>query len=77
MKVTFEAEVDGKLVEEAKSWGLKMEDLVRDAMEHSLEGSIRRKTDNLCRDCKKPIESTIPPDLRVKNSFPKGFCSCR
>ncbi|MCX6695913.1 MAG: hypothetical protein NTU61_06425 [Candidatus Altiarchaeota archaeon] len=73
MKVKFEADVDEKIVKEIGSWGLSVEDLVKDSMEHSLLGSIRRKTDNLCRKSKKPVESTIPKEKRPEYSV---FCRC-
>ena len=76
-KVRFEAELDGKLKEEIDMWGLKVEDVVREGMEHSMWGAIRRKTDNLCRKCRKPIESSIPLRDRGKGEFSSGFCQCR
>jgi hypothetical protein len=76
-KVRFEAELDQKLKDEMDMWGLKAEDVVRDGMEHSLWGAIRRKTDNLCRKCKKPIEASIPLKERSTGKFQTGFCRCR
>lgn len=73
MKVKFEADIDEKVMDELKFWGLSIEDVVKDSMEHSILGSIRRKTDNLCRKCKKPITSSIPAE---KRSGIKEFCKC-
>ena len=74
MKVRFEAEINDKIIDEVKSWGLSLDELVKDSMEHSIIGSLRRKTDNLCRECKKPIESSIPAGRRM---HVKDFCVCR
>jgi hypothetical protein len=76
-KVSFEAELDSRLKDELDFWGLSAEDMVRESMEHSLWGAIRRKTDNLCRRCKKPISSSIPPKDRTSGKCPGGFCGCR
>lgn len=73
MKAKFETEVDDRIVEELNFWGLKIEDVVRDAMEHAIRGSIRRKTDNLCSKCRKPLESSIPKN---KRAGVKEFCKC-
>jgi hypothetical protein len=75
-KVRFEAELDERLKDEMDMWGLKAEDVVREGMEHSLWGAIRRKTDNLCRKCKKPILSSIPLQDRTAEKYPRGFCGC-
>ncbi len=77
LKVRFEAELDGKLKEEMEYWGIGAEDLVVEAMEHSLWGALRRKTDNMCRRCRKPIASSIPLKERDKMRHPLGFCSCQ
>lgn len=76
-KVRFEAELDQELKDEMDFWGIKVEDVVREGMEHSMWGAIRRKTDNLCRECKKPIEASIPLKDRGPGKFPTGFCGCR
>jgi hypothetical protein len=75
-KVRFEAELDPRIEKEIDYWGLKTEDIVREGMEHSMWGAIRRKTDNLCQKCKKPIEASIPPKDRTAGKYPTGFCRC-
>jgi hypothetical protein len=77
VKIRFEAELDPKLAEEIGFWGFDTQELVKDAMEHGIWGSIRRKTDNLCRGCRKPIEASIPLKDRTSGSYPQGFCRCR
>ena len=73
MRLKFEADLDDKIIEEIRFWGLTVEDVIKDGMEHSMASSIRRKTDNLCRNCKKPIESSIPAKKRYAI---KEFCRC-
>ena len=73
MKVKFEADVDDRTIQEIKFWGLSLDDVIKDAMEHSIMGSLRRKTDNLCRKCKKPVASSIPQEKRGQY---KEFCKC-
>jgi len=76
LKIRFEAELDGKLEEEIDYWGLKVEDLIIEAVEHSIWGALRRKTDNMCRRCRKPIASSIPLRERTLERHPHGFCGC-
>jgi hypothetical protein len=75
-KVKFEAELDPKLKNEIESWGFSVEDLVKEGLEHSLQGALKRKTDNLCRRCIKPIRASIPPKDRNMDKYPQGFCQC-
>ena len=73
MKVKFEADLDERIIDELKFWGLSLEEVVKDSMAHSILGSVRRKTDNLCRKCKKPLKSSIPAAKRPEI---REFCSC-
>ena len=73
MKVKFEADIDDGIIQELKFWNLTLEDVIKDSIEHSITSSIRRKTDNLCRNCKKPIESSIPAKNRANI---REYCKC-
>jgi hypothetical protein len=73
-KIKFETELDEKLQKEIKFWKLNTTDIIKESIEHSMWGAIRRKTDNLCRKCKKPITASIPPQNRTK--YQEGFCKC-
>jgi len=75
-KVKFEAELDGRLKEEVDFWGFSVEEVVKEAMEHGMWGALRRKTDNLCRSCRRPIRSSVPPEDRRGEKHPGGFCEC-
>lgn len=75
-KVRFEAELDPTLKEEIDFWGFSLDEIVKEGMEHSMWGALRRKTDNLCRKCRKPIKSSIPLRERASGKYPGGFCEC-
>jgi hypothetical protein len=76
MKVRFEADIDDSVMAELDFWGLRMEDVVRESVEHSILGAIRRKTDHLCRKCRKPLLSSVPLNERTSKKHYKGFCDC-
>jgi hypothetical protein len=73
-KVVFEAELDPKLKDEIEFWGFSVEEIVKEGMEHSMWGAVRRRCDNLCRKCKKPIKTSIPP--KDRDIYRVGFCEC-
>jgi hypothetical protein len=76
-KIKFETEIDKKLQEEIDFWNLNTQELIKESIQHSMWGAIRRKTDNLCKKCKKPIIASIPPQNRTRANYPKGFCECK
>ncbi|MBD3388982.1 MAG: hypothetical protein GF416_07845 [Candidatus Altiarchaeales archaeon] len=67
---------DKGLLDELKFWGLKEDEILRESLEYIMWATIRRRTDNRCRTCKKVVKSTVPPEMQVKNSYPDGFCEC-
>ncbi len=72
----MDVKISKELKEELSYWGFEAGDILDESLEYVMWATVRRKTDNLCRECKKPIESSIPKDRRVIESFEYGFCDC-
>ncbi|MFH1403893.1 MAG: hypothetical protein ABIH11_06470 [Candidatus Altiarchaeota archaeon] len=76
-KIEVKALISEDLRKELDYWGYSPTDILTESLEYIMWATVRRKTDNLCRECKKPIEQSIPRQKRITNSYPEGFCSCK